>query len=342
MLVREIAAALALRFEGDGSIEIRGAAPLESAGSDQISFVGAGKAFEAARASGAGCLIAPDDFEDASGRALIRARQPRGAFAAAVALLYPRPAVRPGVHATAVVDSEAAVDPSSEVGPRAVIEARARVGPGCRIGAGSFVGAGSVLGRDCVLYPNVTVYSGVTIGDRAVLHSGCVIGADGFGFVLAGDRYEKFPQVGTVVIEDDVEIGANTCIDRAALGVTQIGRGVKLDNMVHIGHNCRIGAHVVIAAQTGLSGGVIVEDYAVIGGQVGIGDKARIESRAVLGSGCGVLTSKIVRGGQVVWGTPARPLKEHLTQLANLARLPDLRAEVQELRRRVEEMEGRR
>ena len=340
MLVREIAEALALRFEGDGSVEIRGAAPLESADRDQISFVGGRKAFEAARASGAGCLIAADDYDDASSRTLIRARQPRGAFAAAVALLYPRPAVRAGVHATAVVDPEAAVHPSVEIGPGVVIEPGARVGAGCRVGAGSVVGAGSLLGRDCVVYPNVTIYSGVTIGDRAVLHSGCVIGADGFGFVLAGDRYEKFPQVGTVVIEDDVEVGANTCIDRAALGVTHIGRGVKLDNMVHIGHNCRIGAHVVIAAQTGLSGGVVVEDYAVIGGQVGIGDKARIESRAVLGSGCGVLTSKIVRGGQVVWGTPARPLKEHLTQLANLARLPALRAEFEELRRRLEQLEG--
>ena len=130
---------------------------------------------------------------------------------------------------------------------------------------------------------------------RAVIHSGAVIGADGFGFVLEGDHYEKFPQIGRVVIGNDVEIGANSCIDRAALGVTSIGDGIKLDNMVHIAHNCRIGRHVVIAAQTGLSGGVVVEDYAVIGGQVGIGDKARIESRAVLGSGCGMLTSKIIR-----------------------------------------------
>src|SRR5262249_22703903 len=153
------------------------------------------------------------------------------------------------------------------------------------------------------------------IGRRVVLHSGCVLGADGFGFVLEGGRYEKFPQVGHVEVGDFVEIGANACVDRAALGVTSIGEGAKLDNMVHVGHNCRIGRHVVIAAQTGFSGGVVVEDYAVIGGQVGIGDKARIESGAVLGSGCGILTSKIVRRGQVVWGTPARPLKDHLEQL---------------------------
>jgi UDP-3-O-[3-hydroxymyristoyl] glucosamine N-acyltransferase len=149
------------------------------------------------------------------------------------------------------------------------------------------------------------------------------------------DHYEKFPQVGRVTLGDDVEIGANACVDRAALGVTSIGDGTKLDNMVHIGHNCRIGSHVVIAAQTGLAGGVIVDDYATIGGQVGIGDQARIQSRAVLGSGCGILSSKIVRSGQVVWGTPARPLKEYLHQLANLARLDDLRDEVAALKRRV-------
>jgi UDP-3-O-[3-hydroxymyristoyl] glucosamine N-acyltransferase len=156
---------------------------------------------------------------------------------------------------------------------------------------------------------------------------------------MAGDHYEKFPQVGRVEIGDSVEIGANSCVDRAALGVTAIGEGSKLDNMVHVAHNCRIGRHVVVAAQTGFSGGVVVGDYAVVGGQVGVGDKARIEARAVVGSGAGILSSKIVHSGQVVWGTPARPLKEHLEQLANLARLPEVRREVAELKRRLAELE---
>jgi len=156
---------------------------------------------------------------------------------------------------------------------------------------------------------------------------------------MDGERYQKFPQIGRVEIGEFVEIGANSCVDRAALGTTRIGEGTKLDNMVHVGHNCRIGKHVVVAAQTGFSGGVVVDDYAVIGGQVGIGDKARIESHAVLGSGCGILTSKIVRAGQVVWGTPARPLKQHLEQLANLARLPELRDEMADLKRRMAELE---
>ena len=164
------------------------------------------------------------------------------------------------------------------------------------------------------------------------MQSGISYGLVNFSFTV---------MVGRVEIGDFVEIGANSCVDRAALGVTSIGEGTKLDNMVHVGHNCRIGRHVVVAAQTGFSGGVVVGDHAVIGGQVGIGDKARIESRAVLGSGCGVLTSKIVRSGETVWGTPARRLRQHLEQLANLARLPDLRREVAEIRRRLAELERR-
>jgi UDP-3-O-[3-hydroxymyristoyl] glucosamine N-acyltransferase len=188
----------------------------------------------------------------------------------------------------------------------------------------------------------VTIYDRVRIGSRARLHAGCVLGADGFGFAFTTDHYEKFPQIGTVEIGDDVELGANTCVDRAALGATRIGDGVKIDNMVHIAHNCEIGRHVVIAAQTGFSGGVVIGDYAVVGGQVGVGDKARIESKAVIGSGAGILTSKIVRAGQPVWGTPARPLREHLQQLASLAKLPEMRAQLKGMEQRLEELERAR
>jgi UDP-3-O-[3-hydroxymyristoyl] glucosamine N-acyltransferase len=253
-------------------------------------------------------------------------------------LLYPSQAVKQGIHSTAVVADDAEISQSAAVGPHATIGAGTRIGERSSIGPGCVIGADVRIGADCILHANVTLYDGVTVGDRAVLHSGVVLGADGFGFIRQQDHYDKFPQIGVVEIGNDVEIGANSCVDRAALGATQIGDGTKLDNLVHIAHNCRIGRHVVIAAQTGLSGGVVVEDYAVIGGQVGIGDKARIESGAVLGSGCGILTSKIVRRGQVVWGTPARPLKEHLQQLANLARLPALRKEVAELERQLREM----
>lgn len=335
MRVRELAEWLGASFEGDGEKDVAGVAPLETAGAAELTFVGARKAAQQAQASAAGCLIVPLDFPNPGGRTVIRVAEPRTAFARAVSRLRPAPLVQPGIHPTAVIA------PGTEIGDGVAIGPHVNVGEGTRIGAGTSIGGGCEIGRrvtlgqNCLLHANVTIYDDVDIGARAVLHSGCVIGADGFGFVLVGERYEKFPQVGRVVIGDDVEIGANSCVDRAALGVTWIGEGTKLDNMVHVAHNCRIGRHVVVAAQTGFSGGVVVEDYAVIGGQVGIGDKARIESRAVLGSKCGILSSKIVRGGQVLWGIPARPLKEHLEQLANLARLPEMRKELAEIKRRL-------
>ena len=334
MRVSEIAEYLKARWEGEGERDIQGVAPLESAGPADVAFVGSRKAASAAGQSQAGCLLVPDEFPP--GRTVIRVREPRAAFAAVIQLLCPQRDATAGIHPTAVVDTLAMVPTTCSVGPQCVIGAGSRVGERSRLGPGCVIGENVSIGADCVLHAHVTIYNSVVVGDRAVLHSGCVLGADGFGFVRAGDRYEKFPQVGRVHIGNDVEIGANSCVDRAALGVTEIGDGTKLDNMVHVGHNCKIGRHVVIAAQTGLSGGVVVEDYAVIGGQVGIGDKARIESGAVLGSGSGILTSKIVRKGQVVWGTPARPLKEHLQQLANVARLPELREQLRELRARVE------
>ncbi len=337
MRVDEIARRLNANWEGAGDFEIASVAPLESASPRDLAFVGNRKAAGTAGDSHAGCLLVTGDFP--AGRTLIRVADPRGAFAKAIGWLYPPRAAKPGIHATAVIAPDAEVAKSAAIGPRAFIGAGSRIGERAIVGAGCTIGDRVRIGTDAVLHANVTIYDDVTIGDRVVLHSGCVLGADGFGFVRAGDHYEKFPQIGTVEIGNDVEIGANSCVDRAALGVTHIGDGTKLDNLVHIAHNCRIGRHVVIAAQTGLSGGVIVEDYAVIGGQVGIGDKARIESGAVLGSGCGILTSKIVRKDQVVWGTPARPLKEYLESLAHLARLPQLRGEVRELERRMRESE---
>jgi UDP-3-O-[3-hydroxymyristoyl] glucosamine N-acyltransferase len=306
--VNELAAWVGGVWEGDREREIRGVAALEDAGPDDVAFVSRGRAAKHAQDSSAGCLLVPEDYAGAAGRTVIRVRDPRGAMVKAIMRLHPPIKPPTGIHSTAVIGADVHIGAASSIGP------------GCTIGDRVHIG------ERCVLHPRVTIYHDVQIGDEVILHSGCVIGADGFGFVLTGGAYEKFPQIGRVEIGDCVEIGANCCVDRAALGVTLIGEGTKLDNMVHVGHNCRIGRHVVVAAQTGFSGGVVVEDYAVIGGQVGIGDRARIESGAVLGSGSGVLTSKIVRGGQVMWGTPARPLKEHLAQLAALSRLAKKRS----------------
>jgi UDP-3-O-[3-hydroxymyristoyl] glucosamine N-acyltransferase len=210
------------------------------------------------------------------------------------------------------------------VAERVVIGKGVQIGDGTRIGAGSVIGESVVIGGDCELYPNVTIYPGVRLGDRVIVHSGAVLGSDGFGYVRdrATGRHEKFPQIGRLEIEDDVEIGANSTVDRGALEVTRIGRGTKIDNLVHVGHNCQIGEDVVIAAQTGLSGSITIEKNVVLGGQVGIGEHARIEEGVMLGGQAGVLPKKVLRGnGIAFWGTPAKPMREYLKQLAALARL---------------------
>jgi UDP-3-O-[3-hydroxymyristoyl] glucosamine N-acyltransferase len=317
----DLAWSLELPIRGDSARRIVGAAVLEAAAPHQLAFVGMPKFFDAALQSNAGCLIALPEYPGAPGQTILDSTQPRAHFAQALAILYPAREIRSGVCPTALIDDTAHVDPTAEIGPHVVIGARANIGPLVRIGAGCSIGDEVSIGSHTVLYPRVVVYERIIVGSRCIIHAGAVIGADGFGFEMSGGQYRKVPQVGTVEIGDDVEIGANTCIDRAALGATVIGAGAKLDNMVHVAHNCRIGRHVAIAAQTGLAGGVTIGDYAIVGGQVGIGDKARIEAKAVVGSGAGILTSKIVRAGEPVWGTPARPLRQYLAQLATLSRL---------------------
>src|ERR1039458_9779779 len=339
MRVRELAEWLGATFEGDGERELAGVAPLETAGASELAFVGSRKAAQQAESSAAGCLIVPLEWPSPCYRTVIRVPEPRTACARAISRFYPTAELKPGVHPTAVIGKDVEMGALVYIGPYAVVGDGTRIGVAASIGAGAIVGKRVVLGEGSVLHPNVTVYDNGDIARDSILRSGAVIGADGFGYVMEHDRWQKFPQVGRVEIGDFVEIGANSCVDRAALGVTSIGEGTKLDTIGHVGHNCRIGRHVVVAAQTGFSGGVVVEDYAVIGGQVGIGDKARIETRAVLGSGCGVLPSKIVRSGQTVWGTPARPLKQHLEQLANMAHVPEMRKELVEIKRRLAELE---
>ncbi|MBL8240873.1 MAG: UDP-3-O-(3-hydroxymyristoyl)glucosamine N-acyltransferase [Bryobacterales bacterium] len=335
MRVSDLALRLQAPFEGVGDLEIQRALPVEEAGPADLAFASGRKGVVMAASSLAGCLIVDASFP--AGRTLIRVPDPRTAFAMALMILYPPKKYTPGIHPTAVVHPSASIADEVHIGPHAAIGEHAVIGQGSVIGAGCCIGDGASIGPNCLLHPRVTIYDGVRVGARAILHSGAVLGADGFGFVRVNGAYQKFPQVGTVELGDDCEIGANSTIDRAALGVTRLGNGVKLDNMVHIGHNCRIDDHVVIAAQTGMSGGCVIEAGAVIGGQVGMGDKVRVESGAVLGSGSGVLTSKIVRGGDTYWGTPARPLKEYLRQLAHMANLPKLAARVKELEKRTED-----
>jgi len=338
--VSELATAVDGEVVGDGAIPIERIAKLENAGDGEIAYVDKDKHFSAAAISGASCLIVPnthnnrDTFKSA---ALIEVANPKLAFSRIAEILHPPLKREPAVHQSAVIAETADVALTAYIGPNATVGEYARVGANTRIESGVVVGAYVTIGTDCVVHPNVVLYDGVSIGNHVILHAGVCIGADGFGYVRGEMGYHKFPQIGTVVIEDDVELGAHTCVDRAALGQTRIGRGTKLDNMVHVGHNCDIGERVVIAAQTGISGSVTIEDDAVIGGQVGFGDHTRVQSGAVIGSKAGILPGKIVRPG-VWWGIPVQPLADYKRMNAHLGRLPQMREELKELRERIAEL----
>ncbi|HEX8457392.1 MAG TPA: UDP-3-O-(3-hydroxymyristoyl)glucosamine N-acyltransferase [Pyrinomonadaceae bacterium] len=346
MTVAELAALAGGRVVGsDGEgVLIERVASLEAADAGAVSFVEEGKFLEGARASRASCLLVPEGVGETAGEfaaTLVEVARPKLAFALVAEVLHARRRRAGEIHPTASVAEAARVEEDVYIGAHAVVGEGARVGRGTQLLAGTVIGEGVEVGAECVLHPNVVLYEGVRVGSRVVLHAGVVVGADGFGYVRGRDGYHKFPQVGTVVIEDDVEIGANSCVDRGALGETRIGRGTKLDNLVHVGHNVEIGERVVIAAQTGISGSTVVGSDAVIGGQVGMGDHARVEAGAVVGSKAGILPGKIVRAGTVVWGVPVRPLDEYKRLNAHFGRLPQMRAEIDELKRQVRELTAR-
>ncbi len=330
MKISELAAKIGARNVG-ADVAVTGVASLKSAAASDLTFVDDPKHLAAAMQSKAGAVIAGDFASAETGKPLLISSQPRLAFARAAAILVsPAVAGSLAVHPTAVIDTSAKVANSARIGPHAVIEAGATIGERTSIGAGAFIAAGVSVGDDCDLRANVSIYAGTTIGNRVLVHSGAVLGSDGFGFVRDREtgRYTKFPQMGRLEIGDEVEIGANSTVDRGALDVTVIARGTKLDNLVHIGHNAYIGEDVVIAAQTGVSGSTVIEDTVIVAGQVGLADHVRIEKGAILGAQCGVPTGKVIRGpGVVFWGTPARPIREYLKELAVLARLAKKRRE---------------
>lgn len=322
---------------GDGDVVIRRVNSLEAAGEGEITYVEDEKFFEAAARSNASCVIVPEG-STLEVPCQIKVKKPKLAFALIAEILHPPKHRESDVHASAVIAETADVALTAFVGPHVTIGERTTVGVGTQILSSVTIGENVSIGSDCVIHPNVVIYDDVTIGDRVILHAGVVIGADGFGYVRDEQSHHKFPQIGTVVIEDDVELGAHTCVDRAALGRTRIGKGTKLDNMVHVGHNCDIGERVVIAAQTGISGSVTIEDDCIIGGQVGFGDHIRVQSGAIIGSKAGILPGKIVRPG-VWWGIPIQPLDEYKRLNAHVSRLPHIREELKELRAQVEKLE---
>ena len=338
--LRDLAEKLGCPLLGDSSITVTKVSSLQSAKSDSLVFVDDAQHLDAALRSSAAAVIAGDfaagNVAASTTKPILISAQPRLSFARAEKLLRTPRRIR-AIHPSAVVPASAEIGKNVAIGPRAILGEHVKVGDETTIGAGSVIGGNAgedegeavtrgdaiKIGSHCRLDPNVTIYPGTTLGDRVIVQAGAVLGSAGFGYVRDSQtgRYEQFPQVGRLVIEDDVEIGANSTVDRGALDETRIGRGTKIDNLVHVGHNVHIGQDVVIAAQTGLSGSAVVEDNVIIGGQVGIADHVRIEEGAILGAQSGIPTKKVIRGkGVVFWGTPARPIREYLKELAFLSR----------------------
>jgi len=285
-------------------------------------------------------MLVPLTFSSDAFSPIIRVANPKLAFARIAAVLHePKKAV-PTIHPSALVRESARIAGDAIVGPFVCVDENSTVGSRTHLHAASIVGKNVSIGDNCEIHSNVVIEDNCTIGDNVILHPGVVIGADGFGYVQDSNKnHHKFPQIGTVVIEGNVEIGANSCVDRGALGETRIGEGTKIDNLVQIAHNVQIGKRVIIAAQTGISGSTVIEDDCIIGGQVGMGDHARVQSGAVIGSQAGVLPGKIVRPG-IWWGTPVQRLDEYKRQNAHVKGLERLRSEVKEIRKKVDRSAG--
>lgn len=336
----ELAKHLGLNLAGDASLEISEVASPERASSRSLIYVDSPAGQERAAKSAARCAVGKPGLELA-GKTIIEAPEPKLAFAKAAAWLLPPPAPVASIHSTALVAPGAKLAANVSVGPYAVIESGAQIGAGTAIGAFCFVGHGARIGENCRLHPRVTLYDGARLGDRVEVHSGAVIGSDGFGYVFGEGRHWKFPQAGDVEIGDDVEIGANTTIDRGSLETTSIGSGVKIDNLVQIAHNVRIGEYSIIAAQTGISGSATLGKQVIVAGQVGIADHCTLEDGAIAGAQAGIPTGKKIHRGQTVWGTPARPLDKFKEQYARFAQLPVLVERVSKLEKWCENSQKR-
>lgn len=334
MKLAEIAEFLQGNLNGDPGIEILRAAAAAAAGENEIGFL---EKPENSASTAAACLIVPENFDAAAlSIPTIKVKNPKLAFAKIAARLHPFK-WRSDRHKTAIVAENTDVR-ASFVGAYVTIGENTNIGEGSQILEGVRIGDNVSIGKRSIIHPNCVIYDNVSIGDDCVIHAGAIIGADGFGYVRDGTAgYVRFPQIGSVSIGDGVEIGAHTCVDRGALGATVIGDGTKIDNLVQIAHNVRIGKRVVIAAQTGISGSTVIEDDCVIGGQVGFGDHATVKSGAVIGSQAGVLPGKIVRPG-VWWGTPVQALEDYKRQNAHVKGLARLKEEVKELKRKIADL----
>lgn len=337
MTVEELAQLFSGEIAGDSSLTITGAAPLAEATPGEITFYGNPRYLAAFRKTRASAAFVPLNFEEQIVPAQIRVANPSKAFEEVV-LKFARPPIQfaPGVHPTAVLAGNVSLGEEVSIGAHAVLEPGVSIGRGTRVGANSYIGHETIVGEGCLIYPNVTIRERTRIANRVIIHSGVVIGSDGFGFEMAAAGHKKVPQIGIVQIDDDVEIGANTTIDRARFGRTWIQEGVKIDNLVQIAHNVVIGKHSIIVAQVGIAGSVRIGSGVVIGGQAGIIGHIEIDDGTMIGAQTGV--SKSLHGG-TWWATPAVPLKESMEHLANVRRLGKLYERVRALEKKRDQTE---
>lgn len=332
----ELAEKIGGTVRGDESIEIASVGGLDDVKPDGITLAGDLRRLEQAVSSPAAAIIAPSDAPNVT-KPLILHPLPRLGFAKALELFIPWPRPYTGVHPTCIVSPEAQIDPSASVGAFCYIDPGAIIGANTVIHPHAFIGQGAKIGRDCILYPHVTLMPDVSLGDRAILHPGVVIGADGYGYVQHNGGHYKMPQIGTVIIEDDVEIGANSTVDRATTGATRIGAGTKIDNLCMIAHNVQVGKNCLIISQVGIAGSSSIGDNVVLAGQVGVKDHVHIGSGTVIGAKSGVLGD--IPDGGVYLGSPAIPHREWAVQLAASKKLPQLLKRVEELERKLNQRE---
>jgi len=332
--LNEICERIQGKLEGDGTVLIQGVNTLEGANLDEITFAESDRYLETASKGQAAAIVVTDNFPEMSGRNLVRVPNARFAFMQIMEMFVVPPEMI-GIHPDASISDVANLDETVTVGACAVIADRASIGARTHIAAGAYVGKDVVVGEDCHIGPNAVLMKGVQIGNRVVIFAGTTIGGDGFGFAWLHDHHHKVPQLGSVQIDDDVEIGCNSCIDRATMGVTRIRRGTKIDNQVHIAHNNDIGEDVIIAGQFGSSGSVTVGNQAVFGGKSCIADHLKVGEKAQVGGASVII--KDIEAGAVVFGMPAQPKRQTFQELAYIKRLPELtkmvKAQEKELKR---------
>jgi len=317
----EIAKRLDGEVLGDETAVLTGFATTDAAQAGDLTFAENAEYFAAAEHSGATAVIAGHGFSSAH-KIVIRVAHPRVAFARALGAFFPEPAFAPGIHASAVLAGSAQIHPTAHIGPHCTVGERAQLGAHCVLQSGACVGEDAVLGEGTNLFPHVTIYARSVIGQRVRIHAGTVIGSDGFGYVLDGGMHRKVPQIGNVVIGDDVEIGANVTVDRGALGSTVIGKGTKIDNLVQVGHNVEIGDYSILCSQVGIAGSVKLGRFCVLAGQVGIAGHLKIGNNVTIASKSGVMHP--IPDGQTWLGIPAQPDRQAKRIMIALQRLPDL------------------